>query len=369
MRLKLQADTDSNIKVSWGDGRVNHPTNYQLSKAAIDNVVSPLRLSLEELAHWHSNGPPEKLPAILKDLAKYGSYLKTELFSPVGSHAPNAQEMTELKQWIDDVYTQANDRELYITTDAAAHAPWGLLYDGNPDDLPDDCTSADLFKGFWCFKYQLSMIFYNCVVAAAQDDDAPTNLIAAINKSAQEHALESIQDQTTEKTLDELLSSAIGIADSFNECLEIIEGTSDGDIFLYFYGRSQDSEFDFGPNNKMPFTEFKLLMDKLEERRSATSSSVVFLNACESVHNENDFGYLAATARPGIRGCIGTEARVPDDFALNYGANFVKHMVQTNDSVQQTMDQLRDQFWPLSLLYSLYADPEFQINKLIRNTG
>lgn len=67
-------------------------------------------------------------------------------------------------------------------------------------------------------------------------------------------------------------------------------------------------------------------------------------------------------AATGFCGFIGTEAEVPDLFALRFGLAFLYHFLLEGVPVYLTMDRLRREHWP-SLLYSTYCYPMLRVSK------
>ena len=62
-------------------------------------------------------------------------------------------------------------------------------------------------------------------------------------------------------------------------------------------------------------------MDRLNEEDRKTAC-LVFVNGCCTATGHADGGFLEATGMQGFYGFIGTEANVPDVFALRFGLDF-----------------------------------------------
>jgi hypothetical protein len=94
---------------------------------------------------------------------------------------------------------------------------------------------------------------------------------------------------------------------------------------------------------------------KGDDRQTAC---LVFLNGCATATGSPHGGFLEATARQGFFGFIGTEASVPDVFALRFGLAFMRGLRCQDKALHEVVSVLRTKHWPLSLVYSVncYAD-------------
>jgi hypothetical protein len=87
----------------------------------------------------------------------------------------------------------------------------------------------------------------------------------------------------------------------------------------------------------------------------------VFLNGCHTaIGSSNEGGFLEATAHPGFCGFVGTEAEVPDIFALRLANAFLAELIYTGSTAMDAMKKVRRDYWPLSLAYSLSCHPDFR---------
>src|SRR5262249_20866559 len=84
------------------------------------------------------------------------------------------------------------------------------------------------------------------------------------------------------------------------------------------------------------------------------------LNGCFTAASEADESFLIAIGQPGFFGFIGTEAAIPDDFALRFGQEFVRRFCDSGNPLFHVMDELWREHWPLGLLYSIYCSPDIR---------
>jgi hypothetical protein len=90
------------------------------------------------------------------------------------------------------------------------------------------------------------------------------------------------------------------------------------------------------------------------------SKTICFINGCRSGAGLLGSGFLAVTSSQGFYGFIGSEAELSNVFAARYGAAFMSCLC-SGGSVQEAFSLLRTDFFPLSLFYTCYAQPEFRL--------
>jgi hypothetical protein len=90
---------------------------------------------------------------------------------------------------------------------------------------------------------------------------------------------------------------------------------------------------------------------------------LVFLNGCHTaIGSAKEGGFLQATAYGGFCGFVGTEAEVPDVFALRFANAFLSQLLYTGSRAIDAMNKTRRDYWPLSLVYNLSCHPDFRFN-------
>jgi hypothetical protein len=92
-------------------------------------------------------------------------------------------------------------------------------------------------------------------------------------------------------------------------------------------------------------------------------AEIVFFNSCDTARFQEDSRWLTHAWNNGLRGFVGTEVEVPAAAAWRFGIDFLKNLFSGQGTVLETMEALRFEgdYWPLTLLYGIYADPEFSL--------
>jgi len=163
-----------------------------------------------------------------------------------------------------------------------------------------------------------------------------------------------------------LIGLPVGAAFNVEAGEKKIDEAARMDTIFHFFGHCKEGKLDLGDNEVIDVIRFKMMMERLTDRnvgRSSAGCSLIFLNACESLLGDSDYSLRSAAARPGICGLVATEAEVPRDFALQFGHRFLQLLVDEGHSVGETIGVLREELWPLSLLYGCYAHPAYRIER------
>src|SRR5262249_46152357 len=137
MWLQFEVDGDKS-HFEWGNGMRPHPTDYSIPKETLKRAVDGFLAPLNRLSEWARSGRLDQLGDILRQIAVAGSRLRFVLFS-------TPQDISGLKEWIAEQY-ESGDRSLSITADPDFHVPWGLVYDGDPNQIPEGAGSIEDFE-------------------------------------------------------------------------------------------------------------------------------------------------------------------------------------------------------------------------------
>jgi hypothetical protein len=371
MWLKIEADLNSQLKVTWGNKAGYYPLWYSVGAEGIHKAADAIRKQLELLSGWANTNDQTLRRAGLIALANAGKSLRYRLFNDPAKTA----EIKELGEWITDEYN-AGDRELAIQADSSIHVPWGLAYDGDAPAVSDgalvgETASREMaeFPGFWSMKYSLSATSSGHVRPRSKmmRSRKTFGLLSLVNRDVQtqiEHELE----QVTYRGFCELLSPPVGVAYNLANCHELIDTTKQVDILFHFLGHHNDQVLDLGNGQTISYDDFSQLLDSLtgrEETRGSSPCGLLFLNGCDSAVGNKDFSLRSQASRPELCGAIATESLVRRNYAAVFGYRFLQAMVNQGKTVAATMDELHHDtaLWPESLLYGCYAHPDYRIEK------
>jgi hypothetical protein len=90
---------------------------------------------------------------------------------------------------------------------------------------------------------------------------------------------------------------------------------------------------------------------------------LLILNCCLSVSGGEGGSLLSAAARKGFCGLVGTEAEILNTYALRCGTRLMWELCFNGRSLGEALDEMQsaEDLFPLNLLYTCYAQRDFQL--------
>lgn len=353
----LQITPDANkLKLTWGkNGLWFNP--YSVDRDMINDCAEKIRQQLDQLVRRAlENDRPGESPAcgdILKEIAARGANLRKSLFTS----EERTDEPGMIEEWL---RTLARPFAIRVVVEPRIHIPWGLIYDGEPNKLDGSAKNIDMttYQDFWNIKYNLSCVYHR-ILPGRDQDQAPIDpdsyrVLPVLNKVAFAKAI----SQLTE-------AEQVAFSDFFNKLAPCIHTKQDllaqwetvrNNLgMLFFYCHANQTRLALG-QDELDIYDFKRDL-KLDNRQMNQPPSFVFLNGCRTAVGDPKGGFLEATGRTGYCGFIGTEAEIPDLFALRFSTAFMYYFFYEGLSILDTMRRLRHQHWPISMLYSICCKP------------
>jgi hypothetical protein len=111
------------------------------------------------------------------------------------------------------------------------------------------------------------------------------------------------------------------------------------------------------------------LVDAEDKPLELKNNPLVILNACETGNIDSRYtaSFASTFYRHGSRGVLGTDCKVPDEFAGRFAARLYDHLL-AGEPLGQSVLSTRKYFWrehhnPSGLLYSMYASPSIRLTK------
>lgn len=349
----LNGDT-SKINLQWGGQR----GGFNWIPIGNESLLAPAQRAREALevlvSLW---GTDEDLGPGLRALARAGADMYYALL-PVKKNLDAKRVQTWLRQ--------QTELKLAITCEESIHIPWSLVFDGNYDSIQQRGTSLDDYPEFWGMKYSLSCSSIGYAETEAQlvrDIDA-ARMLHLVDPKVFERALRSMSPESRAK-LEALMKHPVGRAESVSQCKELIGEAASYDTIFHFFGHHSNGFLltGDGEDEFLTVETFGRLLDDLYSGDATGNSyGLVMLNACGTADGKMDYSFASAANRDGVCGLISTEARIPRDFAAEFGLAFLAMLIGGDRSVGEALAQLRQDkhFWPLSLSYGCYAHPDYR---------
>lgn len=345
--LDLRNDQGA-LKATWDDEGNVYPA-YAIDLKRLERCADKVRKALSPLVAAARTGQLAACAPVLKNTAAAGHELYQALFYDAegsGRDAAWIQEELASKTWPYRVTVRVGPR---------IHIPWGLVHDAPPERLGEGAGYDD-YAGFWCIKHLLGTVHQRAMRRPEVRSRDAFRLFSVINEASYRAALDAVESEES-SALEKLFDGGGRRVRSCAEIWSLWEREEDSVGVLYFYCHADGSRLALGPNDMLDIDSISRFRGKVDQR----PRRLVFLNGCSTAVGSAGGGFLEATSDRALCGFIGTEVKVPDVFALRFGATFLHTMVNSGKPVYEVMAELRRQQWPLGLLYSLCAHPDFRV--------
>jgi hypothetical protein len=348
------------LKVDWRSPAAGM-ASYQIDANRLVNRSAAVRGCLQDLVAAAMKNraahQPLALGLELKALARAGSELRNAIFMP---QAGDDREAEEAEEWL----LSLSEAVMHVTIDRQIYIPWGLAYDGDPELLSDDAQDISIarFSGFWCLKYRLSTL-YNRIrdrVVRSPRTTGEARIVKLVNAGAWAKAFGQVSLQEQELAAAMFKTGDISSSRDFEKVWKTQKKCLETDL-LYFFGHANGTALSFEKGDTLTMDDFpEILRRKPPADRPAC---MVFLNGCHTaIGSAKEGGFLQATAYGGFCGFVGAETEVPDVFALRFANAFLSRLLYTGSRAIDVMNEIRRDYWPLSLVYNLSCHPDFHFN-------
>lgn len=278
----------------------------------------------------------------IKSLAKAGFELYTQLFLD-----ENGVEQTIVKTNLQELQEDGKYRISFVNG-TTIYIPWGLIYDNDPEG------NTINKQNFWCIKYHLTNILSR--VWRKQTSDK-YKLLSIVN----EEIYDKVHKHLTKEELavyEWLLQTSDEQKLSGRSLLNKLGSLKEENILLSFYCHANSSNLAISSDDEVS------LYDLQKVANNVKGCWVLFLNGCLTATGSTKEGFLDILANNKFYGFIGTETAVPNVFALRFGIQFLHKLFSTELSLLEVMHEMRQQHWPLSLMYSVYCFPKVVFSQI-----
>jgi hypothetical protein len=356
--VPLQVATDRGVSWNLTWALPNWPNrHYHVDKTILQDCGQDARKALQEVVDDAQAKKP--LGPSLKKLAIAGASLREAIFLASGKEAVDAEFV------INQLPATAKVWQLLITLDERVYVPWGLAYDGDPTLLPENPPkiTPDLYGDFWCLKYNV------CTLHSVLDptgllkprSNNEVQMLRIINKPCWDAAEKALPP--AEKTFFDAVwtRSRLPINTSEEFFKTWRQSRKDVDL-LYLYCHANGTKLALSGTDEISTTKFR--MNVRHDAQHTHPVCLVFLNGCQTAIGAEKGGFMEATGDTGFCGFIGTEAKIPDLFALRFATDFFWHLLYDEMTVGEIMEKLKGNHCPLSLVYSTCCHPLFKIKRI-----
>jgi hypothetical protein len=357
--IKLQVTGSGNQvwKMTWQDPA--YPDrHYNVDADYLQDVAKTVRDALQAVVDSARAG--KSVGRELKELARRGAELQTAIFSGEGEGVLKANVIKN------DYLPSRLDWMILVSVDQRVYIPWGLVYGGDAERLPDNPTldeiTPEVYSHFWCLKYQVAALHevIDPTFITKPRANNEVQMLAIVNQLCWDSVRNRVSEDELKLLDDGLLRGLQPIASSsgFFSAWKRLHQNLD---VLYLYCHANGSKLALGGEDDITVTKFRQIV--AHDPPQTYPVCLVFLNGCQTAIGADKGGFLNATCSLGFCGFIGTEAKVPDLFAMRFATDFFSRLLYEDKTVAEIMDNLRREHWPLSLVYSTCCHPLFKIKR------
>jgi hypothetical protein len=350
---------NSYLKLAWSDG-VTRLWPYCVLLASIERHSERIREVLSDITQHHLNTEENKeldYAPYLDRLERAGAELRAALF--------DAKDNAEVAQEAEDMLQQSHDRQdLSIFSEICV--PWGFVCDRAFKTQKTLSGTIGDFAGFWSSRFILTLRGGQqpSRMAPGPRKRETFRMLHALHKDRFNKALERLPGKQ-KKILEGIVDYTVGNVTNWDECRARWSQIQENDSLLHIFGHSDGTKVYLKDASSdetycLEADRFKSLFAKGKQTRSVT---ICFLNGCRTGGGQVGESFLDVLFDRGFQGFIGTEAEVSNEFAALYAAEFMNLLWNEGSSVRDAFDALRTKLFPLSLMYSCYAHPEFCVER------
>lgn len=340
---------ESKLKVTWNDNGMDYQ-QYFVDRDRLQRLGTTARSHLAALVDLARRGQLAQVGPTLRKLALAGYDLFHALFL-ADSGTAEADTVRE------DLANKQGGFRVLVKVDHRIHVPWGLIYDSSPDALGEGATIDD-YPDFWSVKHLLSTVHHRVPPRPEPPNRDRFQVLPVLNKDSFDEALNAISEDEKIAIAD-LFGMPTRAVFSTHEFLDRWKTAMTEVGLIYFYCHANGTSLALGVTDQIDIDQLALM--SAARTRGQRQTCLFFLNGCGTALGNASGGFLEATVHPGFCGFIGTEAKVPDVFALRFGAAFLHEFLHGGLPIYQIMASLRRQHWPLSLLYGIYGHPMLRL--------
>jgi hypothetical protein len=340
------------IIVKWHRGGTRRSWAIEGAIETIKKRAEEIRKELLAIRDVYTKGNPSVrdyesvlVPALMK-VAQQGHLLYKYVFGPAADVQRWLKQQEEQQQPVSVIMS--------VSLQLKLHAPWGLMFSRPLAKESDLVTESDLRRHFWSIKHRLATVLQGEISEVSFPEPAA---------AADSYSLlcRSVMRKVKVRLRDFYKPGRV-----LHEWPPLLLNRNDQNRCLYFFCHSTMTSKE---------AKLSLLIHDAKNNVSIVDSAefgqyagtdracaeIVFFNSCDTARFQEDPKWLVQAWKNGLRGFVGTEVEVPSAAAWKFGIDFLEHLFSGSGSVLETMETLRFSYWPLTLLYGIYADPEFSL--------
>lgn len=288
---------------------------------------------------------------IIKTLRQKGQALFSALLN---EEDPRSQELLRV------IGGLSKGSELRVNcSDDEVSLPLGFVFEGEVGSPIGKPSRAD-FAGFWLDRFKITMLVEGsgCGHERRNVDPQSLKILYALHRTEVENALPYLGADTTSK-LKALTLLPVRQYYNWDTAKRAYSEIRDAENIIFVFAHSDGDSLELD-NSNIDCNTFSLMLHK---DRDPLHPILLILNCCLSVTGGDGGSLLSAAARKGFCGLVGTEAEILNTYALRCGTRLMWELCFKGRSLGEALDEMQSaaELFPLNLLYTCYAQRDFQL--------
>ena len=289
--------------------------------------------------------------AIIKTLRQKGQALFSAFLS---EEAPRSQELLRVIGGL----PQGSELRVNCSDDEVS-LPLGFVFEGEVGSPIGKPSRAD-FAGFWLDRFKITMLVEGSGCGHERRNVNPQSLKAlyALHRTEVENALPFLGADTISK-LKVLTLLPVQQYYNWDTAKRAYAEIRDEDNIVFVFAHSDGDSLELD-DSSIDCNTFSLMLHK---DRDPSHPILLILNCCLSVTGGDGGSLLSAAARKGFCGLVGTEAEILNTYALRCGTRLMWELCFNGRPLGEALDEMQSapDLFPLNLLYTCYAQRDFQL--------
>ncbi len=362
MADKLEITLDPNgehIKLKWSkdDEPLSKPVRLKVER--LRKRSREVREALNELNNYvcgNQQLEEEKDPGwrrygeVIKKLRRCGQALRNALLNEDDARSEEFLQAVESLGAGAEIRVNCSDDEVSL--------PLRFVYDGEVE-APIGKPSRTDFAEFWLHRFKITMLVEGsgCGLERRSIDPRSLKALYALHRAEVENALPYLGVDTLK--LKQLTLLPVRQYYNWDTAKRAYATIRNADNIIFVFAHSDGDSLSFG-DSSVDCNTFSL---NLHKDRDQSHPILLILNCCLSISGAEGGSLLSAAARKGFCGLVGTEAEILNTYALRCGTRLMWELCFKGRSLGEALDAMQsaDDLFPLNLLYTCYAQRDFQL--------
>jgi hypothetical protein len=363
--LELTLDPNGeHIKLKWStdDEPLSKPLRLKIGK--LRKRSQDVRDTLGELNNYvctNQQLEEEKDPGwrcyadVIRKLRQRGEALRNALL--------DTDDDARSQEFLRAIESLSSGAEIRVNcSDDEVSLPLGFVFEGEVE-TPIGKPSREDFAGFWLHRFKVTMLVEGsgCGLERRSIDPLSLKALYALNRAEVEDALPYLGSDAPK--LKQLTLLPVREYYSWDTAKRAYATIRDAGNIIFVFAHSDGDYLSFG-DSSVDCNTFSL---NLHKDRDASHPALLILNCCLSITGGDGGSLLSAAARKGFCGLVGTEAEILNTYALRCGTRLMWELCFNGRSLGDALDAMQsaEDLFPLNLLYSCYAQRDFQLQRPI----